>query len=113
MEHFDWNVAATVLLVIITWLIYKANQRLTWFTGALESHSMLMLRIEAARGIEGKPPLKVIWWDPSLGAPPVEREHEQPVKLETIYCYMPESLRRFPPSPMDRFIDAFFGGTPL
>ena len=59
MEHIDWtaitNAITAVILVVITWLIYQTNLRLTHFTGALESHSTTMLRIEAARGIDGKP----------------------------------------------------------
>jgi len=110
--NIDWNLVFSGLLVLITFLIYKLNERLTWFTGAMESHSDLMLRIEAYRGINGKR-IDLVWWDPSLGAPPIKREHGQPVQLERIYCFLPERERQFRPTWWDRLVDTLFGGSPL
>ena len=69
------------------------SERLNWFTGALESHSSLMLRIEAARGINGKP-IEAIWWDPTLEKAPVKREHGKAAQLERIYVFVPMEERQ-------------------
>jgi hypothetical protein len=48
---------ATVAMAIFTWKLVRLNEipttlqdRQVWFTSAMESHSMLTLQIEAARG---------------------------------------------------------------
>ena len=52
-----WEGLATILVValiaLLTVFIWRMNERLTWFTGALESHSDQMRQLEAARGVNG------------------------------------------------------------
>jgi len=83
----------TAIIAAFTFLVWKVYERIASLTGAMESHSDLMLRIEAKRGINGAP-IRLVWWDPTLESPPVKREHGQEIDLDTIYCYLPPSERR-------------------
>ena len=83
----------TAFIALFTFLVWKVYERIASLTGAMESHTELMLRIEARRGIAGEP-VKVIWWDPTLESPPIERKHGQEANLDTIYCFVPLSERR-------------------
>ncbi len=40
----------TFVLVLLTYLVWKVYERIAWLTGAMETHSDLMLRIEAPPG---------------------------------------------------------------
>jgi hypothetical protein len=53
----------TLVIAIFTYLAWKVYEKIAWLTGAIESHSDLMLRIEALRGIHGKA-TELVWWDP-------------------------------------------------
>ena len=83
----------TAIIAFFTFLVWKVYERIAWLTGAMESHSDLMLKIEAKRGINGAP-IRLVWWDPTLESPPIKREHGQEINLATIYCYLPPSERR-------------------
>ena len=96
----------TLAIVVLTYLIWKVYERIAWLTGALESHSDLMLRIEAIRGIEGKP-IELVWWDPSIENIPTVKEHGKPVEMNRIYIYLPPKLRRNKPSAWKRLRDLF------
>jgi len=52
-----------LLLVILAFLGWRVSNKVKWFTGALESHSTIMLWLEAQRGIGGRP-IKLEWFDP-------------------------------------------------
>jgi hypothetical protein len=94
----DWIlVIFTAVIAFFTYLVWKVYERIAWLTGAMETHSDLMLRIEASRGINGRP-IRLVWWDPTIVEPPINREHGQEVNLETIYCYLPPKLRKNKPS---------------
>jgi hypothetical protein len=98
----DWNLTgiivtalATVALAIATCALWrttnamkKQNEQIANFTGAMESHSTLMLRLEAR-----KYGLPVVWWDPTQARTPGNPRHEQPADLSTIYIYLPTELR--------------------
>lgn len=89
----DWlNVIIAFLLLFLSVLVWRLNRRVAWLTGALESHSTLMLRIEARRGIEGRP-IRVIWWDPNREKPPFNGAHGVEADLEQIYLYLPPEHR--------------------
>ena len=89
----DWlNVLIAFLLLFLSALVWRLNRRVTWLTGALESHSTLMLRLEAKRGVEGKP-IKVVWWDPNREKPPFKGAHGVEAELEQIYLYLPPEHR--------------------
>ena len=55
----------TLVIALFTYLVWKVYERIAWITGAMETHSDLMLRIEARRGINGEP-IKLVWWDPTI-----------------------------------------------
>ena len=44
---------------LINLKLLRLNERLVWFTGSMESHSALMLRLEAK-----KQGVRTIWWNP-------------------------------------------------
>lgn len=56
-------IVLTLVIAFFTYLVWKVYERIAWLTGAMESHSELMLRIEAKRGIEGQP-IEILQWDP-------------------------------------------------
>jgi hypothetical protein len=86
-------VILTLIIAFFTYLVWKVYERIAWLTGAMETHSDLMLRIEARRGIDGTP-IKLLWWDPTIEPPPVRREHGQEIDLSTIYIYLPLNQRQ-------------------
>lgn len=92
----DWlSVLIMLLLVVLNFLVWRVNKRLTWLTGALESHSTWILRIEAMRGVNGKP-LKVIWWDPNREKPPFKGAHGIEAQPDDLYLYLPPQYRSCP-----------------
>lgn len=105
-----FSVVTSLATVAIAYLTYKTgvlaerslgitaelvamNQRQNWFTGSMESHSALMLRIEAARGVNGKS-IETLWWDPTIEKAPIKREHGKPAQLGPIYLFVPEDERQ-------------------
>ena len=99
-------VLLTAVIALFTFLVWKVYERIAWLTGAMETHSDLMLRIEAKRGINDSP-IKVVWWDPTIEKPPGKREHGKEVELNTIYCYLPPRERRVQPSWCSKLKDLF------
>jgi len=71
--------------------IARFNERLTWFTGAMESHSEIMMRLTAQR--DGVP---VVYWDPNEEAVPTEplKKHKASADIKTVYQYLPTHLRK-------------------
>ena len=86
----DW------LMVIITFILgffaWRISAKIAWFTGSLDTHSELMLRIEAKRGINGEP-IKVIWWNPLIKHFPFSGEHNTEAELSEIYLGIPPKFR--------------------
>jgi hypothetical protein len=94
----DWLMAFfTLIIVALTFLIWKVYERIAWLTGAMESHSDMLLRIEALRGIDGKQ-IELVWWDPSIEDVPTLKEHGKPIELKRIYIYLPPKFRRNKPT---------------
>ena len=84
------------LLIIIVFMYYicKIFNRLNFFVGAMESHSDLMLKIEAKRGINSKP-INVVWFDPTVKHNLNNSKLDgKEVELDTIYAYLPLELRK-------------------
>ena len=103
----DWLlVFLTLVIAVLTYLIWKVYERIAWLTGAMESHSDLMLRIEALRGI-GRKPIELVWWDPTIENVPTVKEHGKPVEMNRIYIYLPPKLRQNKPSTWKRLRDLF------
>ena len=94
--------ALTLVIAIFTVLVFLVYERMEWLTGAMESHSALMLRIEAQ-----KEAIPVIWWDPSEGNPPLECNHNDPAELNCIYVYVPPKHRRIKPKLWNRMVRLF------
>ena len=103
----DWiMVTLTLVIAVFTFLVWKVYERIAWLTGAMESHSDIMLKIEALRGINDKP-IEVVWWDPTIEPPPGTKEHGQPMELNRIYVYLPPHLRRNKPTRWKRICRLF------
>lgn len=95
-------VILTLVIALFTVLVFLVYERIEWLTGAMETHSDLMLKIEARRGIQGQS-IELIWWDPTIEAIPTSAAHGEPVKLERIYCAVPPRLRQVRPTWKARF----------
>ena len=90
----EWIMAfLTLVIAFFTFLVWKVYERMAWLTGAMETHSDFMLRIEARRGINGQP-IKLLWWDPTIAKTPTKIEHGQEIDLSTIYIYLPLEMRQ-------------------
>ena len=92
----------TIVIAFFTFLVWKVYERISWLTGAMETHSDLMLRIEARRGVNGQP-VRLVWWDPTIAIVPTKKEHGEEVDLSTIYIYLPLEMRRNNPTRLQRF----------
>jgi len=68
--------------------IYELQDRLTWFTGAMESHSQIMLQLEAEN--YGK---ELIWWDPNYEKPPFPHKHGDKATVERVMIYIDPKYR--------------------
>jgi hypothetical protein len=86
-------VIATLVIAFFTFLVWKVYERMAWLTGAMETHSDLMLRIEARRGINGEP-IKLVWWNPTIAKTPATKGHGQDIDLSTIYIFLPPEMRQ-------------------
>ena len=70
----------------------KVSQEIAWFTGAMESHSDIALKLEAAK-VSKETGMELVWWDPSKEAPKSDKRHGAPVELKRIYFYLPLQMR--------------------
>ncbi len=92
-----------IFAAIITFFAWRISQRVAWLTGAMESHSSIMLMIEAKRGINGQP-IKNVWWDPTIETTPGGKEHNKDVELNCIYSYLPLTERKSRPNRFVRWL---------
>lgn len=85
----NWIIAVlTAALVVLAFLTWRVYMKMAWLSGALQTHSLVMLRMQAKE--KG---FKAVWWDPDLEKPPVTRTHGAQDELETIYLYLPPHQR--------------------
>ncbi|MEJ1366540.1 MAG: hypothetical protein RPV21_08320 [Candidatus Sedimenticola sp. (ex Thyasira tokunagai)] len=104
----DWIIIVlTLVIAFFTFLVWKVYERIAWLTGAMESHSDLMLRLEAKRGIKDGEPIKLVWWDPTIEKPPVKHKHGKEIDLSTIYVYLPLNERKVKPTWSERVKQLF------
>jgi hypothetical protein len=99
MTWVDWaNVFFGASVAFSGWMVWRAtqqianmNQRLAWLSGALESHSEIMMRLTAQR--DGIP---VIYWDPDIEDTPTTpaKKHKAAAEVTTVYQYLPLHLRK-------------------
>ena len=80
---------ATVAIVLLTCLLLRLNRRLASFTGAIESHSELLLRLKFK-----EENLPVVWWDQTVEPWPDEnKRHRNRSELTHVVLGVPEHLR--------------------
>lgn len=92
-----WDVVHSVIEVIMAaaivyfaWASWRVSTRLAWFTGAMESHSDIMMRLEAQ-----KQKIPMVWWDPTVEAFPRDGiAHGKPCHIKRLAIGMPEHLRQ-------------------
>lgn len=97
----SFMVILTLVIAFFASLVWKVYERMAWLTGAMETHSDLMLRIEARRGINGEP-INLVWWDPTIEKTPTKKDHGQEIDLSTIYIYLPPEMRRNKPTSKEK-----------
>lgn len=93
-----------LLTLVVAILVFRIYERIAWLTGAMESHSAIMLKLEAARGVGAPGDIKLVWWDPSIEPFPTSAKHNEPVDLTTIYWGLPPRLRANKPTARDRLL---------
>jgi hypothetical protein len=74
----------------ISYLVWRANRRLTWLTGSMEAYQMKQLQLEASK----HPGVKLVWWDPEIEPWPHSGTHGEEVKTTTIYLGIPLTHRQ-------------------
>ncbi len=79
---------ATVAIAVFSWMLWRSNKRIEWFTGAMQTHSEIQLAI-AAKAAK----MEVIWWDPTLEKVPTVRKHGEPRDLSHVYIFVPPNER--------------------
>ena len=84
---------STFFIFVLTYLIWVSYRKIEWFTGSMETYSQVMLRIEAAKGINGQS-VKLLWWDPYIAEPPVKWVHGQEIDTSTVYIFLPPNKRQ-------------------
>jgi hypothetical protein len=107
----DWlMVVISALLLLLALFAWRINARIAWLTGAMESHSAVMIRIEAKRGINNQP-VKTIWWDPTQADFPFSGVHGKTDDLTKIYLGIPPKYRTYSKSRWPR-LSRWFSGIP-
>jgi hypothetical protein len=84
------QLAATVAIAFFAWTSWRVSRQLAWFTGAMETHSDLLMKMEARRQ-----KIPMIWWDPTIAPFPSSAEHGKPVRMRKIWSGMPLHRRRY------------------
>ncbi len=107
---------ALATFAALTWLTYEKlaelakqqtsiAERHVGLTNALESHSTLILLIEAKRGLRpgaaDNQPIRTVWWDPTVekahffgSKPGVVKKHRDEIDLDEIRLNIPPSFRQ-------------------
>jgi hypothetical protein len=94
----DWIIAVlTFVIAVFTFRVWRVYWRIAWLTGSMETHSNLMLRLQALKGGADGKPIELVWWDPTIEDAPGVREHGKPVDMKRIHIYLPPELRRNKP----------------
>jgi hypothetical protein len=89
METSDWiNALLGVAVSASAFATWRTAKKVEWLTGAMESHSFLMVRLAAKE--QG---VKCIWWDPTIEAPPPHSYREDAV-LDSIRIFLPMEHRQ-------------------
>lgn len=94
MDANMWQAILTAALVALAFLTWRVYMKMTWLYGALESHSLVMLRLAAHKAQTKGMQVRLVWWDPDVASPPVTRQHGDEDTIETIYLYLPQAQRK-------------------
>ncbi len=91
----DWlMVGVSAALLWLSVLVWRINKQIAWFTGAMESHSQLMLMLEAGK----KEQITLKWWDPYFNGPkkewPTKAQHNEKIEPNEIYIGVPVNRRK-------------------
>jgi hypothetical protein len=92
-----WNVVHSVVelilagaIVYFAWASWHVASRLAWLTGAMESHSDIMTRLEAQ-----KQKIPMVWWDPTAEMFPDDGvAHGKECRINKIAVGLPTHLRK-------------------
>ncbi len=107
----EYIAVLTAVIALFTFLVWRVYRRIEWLTGAMESHSVLQLRLEAAKVVNSDgQPCRVVWWDPDIEPTPSTPQHGQEAQLNQIYLYIPPHLRRNR-NKLSRRLSRWFSGT--
>ena len=87
------NLLTTVVIAFFGFLVWKAYVNIEWFTGSMETHTDITLRIAAKQGVHAEP-IRLLWWDPTLGETPSKKEHGKEADLSTVYIFLPPERRQ-------------------
>jgi hypothetical protein len=79
----------TVAVAVYAYRSWKVSKGIETYTSMAETHSEMLLKLEAKRN--GIP---IVWWDPTIEAPPVGWKHGKEIELEQIRFYIPKKLRK-------------------
>ncbi|MDX1489303.1 MAG: hypothetical protein R3268_13925 [Acidiferrobacterales bacterium] len=93
-----WDVVHSVIELILAaaiacfaWASWRVSTRLAWLTGAMESHSDIMMSLEAT-----KQKVPMVWWDPTVEVFPHDGvAHGKPCSIKKLAIGMPEHLRHY------------------
>lgn len=93
----------TVWISILVFKLNKAvmrlNERLVWFTGAMESHSAKTLELKIAehnKQAAAHERIDMLWWDPTEKEWPIDPKHGEKVKTKKVYFGIPPEKRKKP-----------------
>jgi hypothetical protein len=85
----EWVMAALAAATAgLAWATWRSSKRIEWFTGAMESHSTMDIRLQAKR--DG---IRVEAYDPALTNPRRVPHPGEEWSLDVIYLALPPGLR--------------------
>ena len=83
------SAVATVTIAKFAYGQTQLNERLTFYTGSMESYSQFMLMLAAE-----KQEKRLVWWDPTREPRPFTGQHNQPIEFNELAIYVPEEIRK-------------------
>ena len=86
------TVIFTGVIALFTYFLWRLERRMTVFTGAMETHSFLMLRLEAERQ-----KIKTVWWDKTVEPLPFDGRHKESAEVKEIKFAIPWVHRQHQP----------------
>ena len=94
----------TAIIAICTIMVWRITSGMEWYASAVESHSNLMLRLEAE-----KREVELLWWDPTIEPFPFSGRHKEKAELTRIHVGFPPQHRKNRPSRFKRILTGQVG----